>query len=110
MPPILPQDSTLKTPSIQDLATFRLDRIGDDRVSSFLEKGFSLAICCRRCKRLVEWTPPDLESRFAAKSEVSIAAIAERLSCTGEDGCGSTDIAVFPHLYDRPWRWSGPAR
>jgi hypothetical protein len=99
-------DSTLKRPTAKQLATFQLDRVGADTVHTYLEKGFSLAICCRDCSRFQEWTPPELQERFGAKLQTPIAAIAERLSCTGEGGCKSTDIAVFPHLYDRPWTWS----
>ncbi len=36
------------------------------------------------------------------------ADIASRLSCTGEGGCGAQDVAVFPHLYDLPWKWTPP--
>jgi hypothetical protein len=98
-------DSTLKRPTAKQLATFQLDRVGADTVHTYLEKGFSLAICCRDCARLEEWTPPELLERFAAKLQTPIAAIAERLSCKGEGGCKSTDVAVFPHLYDQPWTW-----
>ena len=98
--------STLKRPSAALLNRFRIEQIGEDTIRTFLERGYSLAICCRDCPRLIEWTPPDLEARFGAKLDLPIADLAARLACTGKDGCGSHDIAVFPHLYDAPWRWS----
>lgn len=102
-----PQQSTLKRPPEKLLRRFRVEDIGEDTVRTYLEKGFSLAICCRSCTRLIEWTPPELEARFGSKPDVRIAEIAQRLSCRGDDGCGSDDVAVFPHLYDHPWRWVG---
>jgi hypothetical protein len=95
--------STLKPPPRKALAAFRLSQIGDDTVATYLEQGWSLAICCQDCARLVEWTPPMLIARFGEANDTPIAAIAERLACAGETGCGSRRIAVFPHLYDGPW-------
>ena len=100
--------STLKRPSEKLLRNFRLDQVGDDTVQLFLEKGFSLAICCRDCPRLIEWTPQDLDARFGAWPNLRIADLARRLTCAGEDGCGSHDIALFPHLYDGAWTWAPP--
>jgi hypothetical protein len=101
--------STLRRPPPNSLQRFSLEQIGDDTVRTYLTKGFSLAICCRDCPRLIEWTPPELEARFGSKADLRIVDLAARLSCTGEGGCGSKDIAVFPHLYDGPWRWSPSA-
>jgi hypothetical protein len=98
--------STLERPPAKLLQRFRISQIGDDTVQTFLEKGFSLAICCRACPRLIEWTPPELQRRFGDRLGLPIADLAPRLACTGEDGCGSHDIAVFPHLYDLPWTWT----
>jgi hypothetical protein len=53
----------------------------------------------------VEWTPPDLPARFPERLDLRIADLVPRLVCTGEDGCGSHEIAVFPHLFDGEWRW-----
>lgn len=101
--------STLKPPPKKALDRFHTGQVGDDTVRTFLESGFSLAICCRDCKRLTEWTPLDLELRFGVRLQLRIADLCERLVCTGDDGCGSHDIAVFPHLYDDPaWRWTPP--
>ncbi|WP_242563335.1 hypothetical protein [Phenylobacterium aquaticum] len=100
--------STLKRPAAKLLSRFRLDDLHDDTIRVFLAKGFSLAICCRECPRLIEWTPADLEQRFGARLDLRIADLAPRLACTGEGGCGSHDIAVFPHGYDGNWSWSPP--
>lgn len=108
MPDLAPH-STLKRPPAKLLRRFDAGQIGDDTVRTFLMKGFSLAICCRDCPRLIEWTPPELAERFASKLDLRIADLAARLTCTGEGGCASHDIAVFPHLYDLAWRWSPPA-
>lgn len=101
--------STLKRPPATLLQRFHVGQVGNDTVRTFLENGYSLAICCRDCPRLIEWTPPELQERFGDRLDLRIADLARRLSCTGEGGCGSHDIAVFPHLYDLPWSWSPPA-
>lgn len=100
--------STLRRPTDRLLQRFRIADIGDDTIGVFLTKGYSLAICCRDCPRLIEWTPHDLNTRFGDRPHLRIADLAGRLTCSGEDGCGSHDIAVFPHLYDGPWTWSPP--
>lgn len=101
----LPATSTLRRPSVEELKRYRYSDAGRDTVRTFLTQGYSLAICCRACPRLSEWTPPELLRRFGSRLDVRIGDIAQRLSCTGEGGCGSKDIAVFPHLYDLPWTW-----
>lgn len=105
----LPPHSTLKRPAEKLLRNFRIGQTGDDTIGLFLEKGFSLAICCRDCPRMIEWTPPDLVARFGQRPNLRIADLAGRLACTGDAGCGSHDIAVFPHLYDGPWSWKPPS-
>jgi hypothetical protein len=100
--------STLRPPPLKALEAFHIGQIGDDTIGTYLMKGFSLAICCRACRRLVEWTPPELERRFGDRPGLRIADLARRLTCTGQ-GCGSQDVAVFPHLYDGSWRWPRPA-
>lgn len=100
--------STLERPPDRLLKTFNVARIGNDTIRTYLQRGFSLAICCRDCPRLIEWTPPELETRFGGRLDLRIADLAARLSCTGPGGCGAKDVAVFPHLYDLPWRWSPP--
>ena len=96
--------STLKMPPAKALARYHHDQIGVHTVGDYLGKGFSLAICCRGCSRLIEWTPYDLVGRYGDRRDLRIAAIAKRLKCSGDEGCGSEDIAVFPHLYDGEWR------
>ncbi len=101
--------STLKRPPAKLLERYHHGQIGGDTIRVYLTKGYSLAICCRACLRLVEWRPPELLRRFGAKLDLPIARLGERLSCTVEGGCGSHDIAVFPHLYDQAWTWDGDA-
>jgi len=92
-------------PPAKTLVRFHAGQVGDDTVRSYLTDGFSLAICCRECPRVVEWTPPELAEKFAKRLDLRIADLVPRLACTGEDGCGSHDIAVFPHFYDQAWTW-----
>jgi hypothetical protein len=111
MPTAMPDaPSTLQRPAAKMLQHFHLAQIGDDTIRTYLRGGLSLAICCRDCPRLVEWTPPMLDARFGRQPNLRIADVASRLSCRGEGGCGSRNIAVFPHLYDTPWTWAGPAK
>jgi len=100
--------STLERPPDRLLRGFHLGQVGNDTIGTYLQRGFSLAICCRDCPRLVEWTPPELERRFGQRPDLRIADLAGRLSCAGAGGCGAKDVAVFPHLCDLPWRWSPP--
>ena len=100
--------STLRRPADHLLRRFSVASIGADTVQTYLEKGFSLAICCRACPRVVEWTPPELELRFGGRLGLRIAELAARLSCTRKAGCGGQDVAVFPHFYDQAWSWTAP--
>jgi len=98
--------STLRRPPTRLLQQARLDRqMHADTIKLYLENGWSLALCCCGCERIVEWTPPALAERFTGKLHVTIADLVDRVACTGEGGCGSKDIALFPHPYDHPWRW-----
>lgn len=92
-------------PAERLIRRFALWQVRDRTIRTYLEKGFSLGICCRNCPRTIEWTPPELLRRFATQLDLPLKVLALRLSCTGEDGCGSRDIAVFPHLYDGSWAW-----
>lgn len=85
--------------------SFHLGQVEDDTIGSYLAEGYSLAICRKDCPRLIEWTPPELERRFGHLLDLRIADVAARLTCAGEGGCGSRDIAVFPHFYDGAWTW-----
>jgi hypothetical protein len=100
--------STLKRPAEKLIRQFHVGQVGDDTIQTFLMKGFSLAICCQDWPRHTEWTPPELERRFGDKLGLRIADLVPRLACTGELGCGSHSVAVFPHLYDGEWSWAHP--
>jgi hypothetical protein len=97
--------STLKRPPAKALQRFHVGQVGDDTVRTFLTCGWSLAICCKECPRLIEWTPRELQERFGATLALRIDELAKRLSCAGDEGCGSRDIAVFPHAFDGEWSW-----
>jgi hypothetical protein len=97
--------STLQRPDAKLISRFALWQVRDRTIRNYLEKGFSLAICCRNCPRTIEWTPADLLERFGNRLDLPLKDLVPRLSCTGEEGCGSHDIAVFPHLYDGAWTW-----
>jgi len=95
--------STLRPPPKAALQRFHVGQVGDDTIGGYLAKGWSLAICCKACARLVEWTPPELDRRFGGRPHLRIAAVVERLACLGDGSCGSREVAVFPHLYDGVW-------
>ncbi len=97
--------STIQRPAAKLINRFALWQVRDHTIRTYLEKGFSLGICCRNCPRTIEWAPPELLRRFANQLDLPLKELAPRLSCTGEDGCGSHDIAVFPHLYGGSWAW-----
>jgi hypothetical protein len=97
--------STLQRPDEKLISRFGLWQVKDHTIRTYLEKGFSLGICCRNCPRTIEWTPPELLQGFGDRLDLPLKVLVPRLSCTGDDGCGSHDIAVFPHLYDQAWRW-----
>ena len=97
--------STLQRPAEKLISRFGLWQVKDHTIRTYLEKGFSLGICCRACPRTIEWTPPELLRRFGDRLDLPLKDLVPRLSCAGEDGCGSRDIAVFPHLYDGSWTW-----
>ncbi|OHB26260.1 MAG: hypothetical protein A2790_20045 [Phenylobacterium sp. RIFCSPHIGHO2_01_FULL_69_31] len=98
--------SSLKPPPKAALQRFHAGQVGDDTVETYLAKGWSVGICCKACERLVEWTPPELAARFEGREGLRIADLVPRLTCKGEDGCGSNEVTVFPHLYDGDWRWA----
>jgi hypothetical protein len=97
--------STLERPDDDLIRRFALWQVRDRTIRSYLVKGFSLAICCRDCPRMIEWTPPELLRRFEDRLDLPLKTLVPKLSCSGEKGCGSRDVAVFPHLYDQPWSW-----
>lgn len=97
--------STLKRPAQNLIDRFDVWQVKDRTIRGFLEKGFSLAICCKACRRMIEWTPPMLLERFGSRLDLPLADLVPRLACAGEEGCDSKEVAVFPHLYDGEWRW-----
>lgn len=98
--------STLRRPPTHLLKAFKISHVGNDTIRSYLQNGRSLAICCKDCPRMIEWTPPELERRFPLQTR--IADIAARLSCSGPGGCGAKEVAVFEHFYDLPYKWTPP--
>ena len=76
--------STLTRPAPHLLKRFHLGQVGNDTIETFLTKGYSLAICCRDCPRLIEWTPPDLAEKFGDRIKLRIADLGARFTCTGE--------------------------
>jgi hypothetical protein len=99
--------SRIERPSAKDLSRYRADIavMRADTVRTFLTNGWSLAVCCCDCPRLVEWTPPELLEKFGERLDLSIADIARRIACTGAEGCGSKNVAVFPWPYALDWKW-----
>lgn len=97
--------STLRRPAAKLVQRFHVGMVGDDTIQTFLEKGWSLGIFCKHCPRIVEWTPPELVKRFGDRLGLRIADLVPRLACTGDEGCGSKEVAVGPHLYDGEWSW-----
>jgi hypothetical protein len=100
--------SSLQRPEEKLIRRFAVWQVRDRSIRGYLEKGFSLAICCRECPRMIEWTPPELLRRFETRLDLQLKDLVPRLSCAGEGGCGSHDIAVFPHLYDGAWSCPPP--
>lgn len=96
----------LERPADRLVQKFDVWQVKDRTIRGLLAKGFSLAICCKACPRMIEWTPPELLRRFETKLDLRLADLVPRLSCSGDEGCGSREVAVFPHLYDG--RWSSP--
>ncbi len=100
----------MSTPQIERppekwIRAFRPGMVGRDRIRDLLKDGFSLVICCKDCPRMVEWTPPELADRFAGKVDLPLIELIPRLTCAGESGCGSPEIAVFPNFWPGDWRW-----
>ena len=96
----------MRRPAAKLISRFGVWQVKDHTIRTYLENGWSLGICCRSCPRTIEWTPPELQRRFENQLDLQLKRLVPRLSCTGEEGCGSQDVAVFPHLYDHPWSWS----
>lgn len=89
---------TLKRPPDKYIRAFKPRMVEGHTVGDLVGQGWSLGICCRHCPRVVEWTPPELESRFAGKLGLKLADLLPKLACSGPDGCGSLDVAIFPYV------------
>ena len=50
----------MERPDEKLISRFALWQVRDRTIRNYLEKGFSLGICCRNCPRTIEWTPPEL--------------------------------------------------
>jgi hypothetical protein len=108
--PDLPPASTLRRPTKAQLAQGLTGKaMFVDTIRLYLRNGWSLAVCCMDCPRIVEWTPPVLAERFDGKLDTTIGDLVGRVACKGEGGCGSRNIALFPHPYDHDWTWPNPA-
>ena len=95
----------LERPADRLIQKFEVWQVKDRTIRGLLDKGFSLAICCKACPRMIEWTPPELLQKFETKLDLRLADLVPRLSCSGDEGCGSKEVAVFPRLYDGEWDW-----
>jgi hypothetical protein len=102
--------STVRTPAPHLIRRFEPRHLGARTIGYHLQQGYSLCICCKDCRRLVEWTPYDLEEKFGKWPDLKLVDLLPRLACKGEKGCGSDDVALFPHLYDGAWRWPPKAQ
>lgn len=102
--------SQIERPSEKWIRAFKPSMVGSDRIRDLLKDRFSLVICCKHCPRLIEWTPPELARRFGEKVDLKLADLVPRLACTGDEGCGSHEIAVFPNFWPGDWRWTPPAQ
>lgn len=96
----------LKRPSQKMLNAFRIGMVGRDTVRTLLENNFALVICCKHCPRMTEWTPPALAERYGEKVDIPLADLVPRLSCSGDEGCGTREIAIFPNFWPGAWRWT----
>ncbi len=101
--------STIKRPPEKLISRAYAAQAGADTVRTYLMNGWSLGIACKNCPRLVEWTPSDLLERFGDRLDLRIALLVPKLACSGPDGCGSREVAVFPHPYDGEWRYAPEA-
>ena len=53
-------NSTLERPDQHLIDRFDVWQVRGRTIRRLVAKGFSLAICCKRCPRMIEWTPQDL--------------------------------------------------
>lgn len=102
-----PKSPNLKPLPKAMLRVFRFDRrMAGDTIQLYLENNCSVAVCCRDCGRLVELTPPDMAERFPDRLGLTMADLMAKLTCNKDHGgCGSRDIAIWPHPYAHKWTW-----
>lgn len=83
-------------PEAKYVRSFKLAHVGGHTVGDYLGRGFGLLICCKDCPRTVAWSKADLAERFGDRPGLRLADLVPRLSCSGPEGCGSREVAVFP--------------
>lgn len=71
--------STMERPDEKLISRFAPWQVRDRTIRNYLEKGFSLGICCRNCPRTIEWTPPELLQRFANWLDLPLTELVPRL-------------------------------
>ena len=94
LPPGLP--SKLKRPEEKAIRGFKPWQIGADTIATLLDNGWSLGICCRHCPRTIEMRPEAIEEKFGAYRHMKLVDLLPKLTCGTENGCGSTEMALFP--------------
>ena len=71
----------LEVPPAKWVLRYEHSQAGSDTIQTYFDSGWSLAICCRNCMRLIEWKPDELREKFGAQSDIRIANLAARLTC-----------------------------
>ena len=94
LPPGLP--TTLKRPEEKAIRSFKPWMVGEDTITTLLDNGWSLGICCRHCKRTIEMKPEAIEAKFGDYSGLRLVDLLPKLTCGKPKGCGSTDMVLFP--------------
>jgi hypothetical protein len=94
LPPGLP--NKLKRPEEKAIRSFKPWMVENHTIGDYLDKGWSLGVCCRRCPRTIEMKPEAIEERFGAHRHLKMAVLLPKLVCGERKGCGSTDMVLFP--------------
>ena len=90
------QPTKLKRPEEKAIRSFKPWMVEDHTIGTYLDRGWSLGICCRQCPRTIEMKPEAIEERFGAYRRLKVAALLPKLVCGEPKGCGSTDMVLFP--------------